>query len=76
MRIYDNWQTTIATPIGKMSVLLRISLDDGLIRGTAMQGDEVVEFLEPAWNGTHLTWTQRVRKPMRLNLKLEVIVQG
>ncbi|KIL39026.1 thiamine biosynthesis protein ThiJ [Gordoniibacillus kamchatkensis] len=70
------WQTTIATPIGKMPVLLRISSNDGRIRGTATQGDEVVEFESPAWDGTRLTWTQRVKKPMRLNLKFEVTVQG
>jgi transcriptional regulator GlxA family with amidase domain len=74
--IDGTWQTTIATPIGKMSVLLHISLKDGLIRGTATQGDEVDELLNPTWDGRQLTWTQKVKKPMRLNLKFEVTVQG
>ncbi|OCT11266.1 thiamine biosynthesis protein ThiJ [Paenibacillus pectinilyticus] len=74
--IAGNWQTAISTPIGKMSVKLHISSKDGVIQGTATQGDEVVEFLNPTWNGSQLTWTQRVKKPMRLNLKFEVTVQG
>ncbi|NQX63005.1 DJ-1/PfpI family protein [Paenibacillus qinlingensis] len=74
--IEGTWQTTIATPIGKMSVTLHISLKDGSIRGTATQGDEVDELINPIWDGRRLTWTQKVKKPMRLNLKFEVTVQG
>lgn len=75
--VEGDWQTTIATPIGKMSVLLRISTShDGLLRGTATQGDEVVELLNPVWDGGRLTWAQRVKKPMRLNLTFEVTVNG
>ncbi|OAS22063.1 DJ-1/PfpI family protein [Paenibacillus oryzisoli] len=74
--IEGTWQMMIATPIGKMSVMLNISSKDGSIRGTATQGDEVDELLNPEWDGRQLTWTQKVRKPMRLNLKFEVTVQG
>ncbi|MDR6551705.1 transcriptional regulator GlxA family with amidase domain [Paenibacillus qinlingensis] len=74
--INGTWQSEIATPIGKMSVLFHISLKDGFVSGTATQGDEVAEFLNPTWDGHRLTWTQKVKKPMRLNLKFEVTVQG
>jgi hypothetical protein len=74
--IDGNWQTTISTPIGKMPVLLCISSVGGIIQGTASQGDEVAPFLNPTWDGARLTWTQHVKKPMRLNLKFEVMIQG
>ncbi|GFZ82933.1 hypothetical protein GCM10008018_31120 [Paenibacillus marchantiophytorum] len=70
------WETTISTPIGKMSVLLHINRRNGIIEGTAKQGDETVEFLNPVCEGTRMEWTQRLKKPMRLNLKFEVTVYG
>ncbi|KRE57838.1 DJ-1/PfpI family protein [Paenibacillus sp. Soil750] len=74
--IEGTWQMMIATPIGKMSVMLHISMKDGSIWGTATQGDEVDELLNPTWDGRQMTWMQKVKKPMRLNLKFEVTVQG
>ena len=75
--IFDGtWNTEIYTPIGKLSVILNISTKNGHLRGTAKQGDEVVEFIDPVINGNRLSWSQRVTKPMRLNLKFEVTVNG
>jgi putative intracellular protease/amidase len=75
--IFDGtWNTEIYTPIGKLSVILNISTKNGHLRGTAKQGDEVVEFIDPVIDGNRLSWSQRVTKPMRLNLKFEVTVNG
>lgn len=73
--IDGDWDTTIATPIGKMAVTLRIATHDGVVRGTATQGDETADFLDPVWDGNRLTWMQHVNKPMWLRLKFEVTVQ-
>lgn len=75
--VFDGiWDTVIATPIGKLQVKLSISLRDGRVYGTAAQGDETVEFIDPALQDNKLTWSLRISKPMRLNLKFEVAVQG
>ena len=75
--IFDGtWNTEIYTPIGKLSVILNILTKNGHLQGTAKQGDEVVEFIDPVVDGNHLSWSQRVTKPMRLNLKFEVTVNG
>ncbi len=75
--IFDGtWNITIATPIGKQSVVLEISTRDGDVRGTATQGAEVVPFIDPAVNGDRLTWTQSVTRPMRLSVKFDVTVNG
>ncbi|QNK56724.1 DJ-1/PfpI family protein [Paenibacillus sp. PAMC21692] len=71
-----NWETIIATPVGKMPVLLSIIIRDGVLQGTATQGDETVELIDPDWQNNRLTWSLRVTKPMRLNLKFEVAVNG
>lgn len=70
------WDTIIATPVGKLEVKLLISTSDGLIQGTATQGDETVEFINPMLRDSMLTWSLRITKPMRLNLKFEVASDG
>ncbi|GAA0377333.1 DJ-1/PfpI family protein [Paenibacillus motobuensis] len=75
--VFDgDWDATIATPVGKLQVKLSISTRDGIIRGTATQGDEKVEFLNPLLQDNMLTWSLRITKPMRLNLRFEVTANG
>jgi len=71
-----DWDTTIATPVGKLQVKLSISSGEGRIRGTAIQGEETVEFVNPVFQDGHLAWSLQITKPMRLNLKFEVSVDG
>lgn len=77
MSVYDGeWETTIATPVGKLAVQLSIATRDGRIQGTATQGGETVELLNPIVAKGNLQWSMRVAKPMRLHLKFEVAVDG
>lgn len=71
-----DWDTTIATPVGKLEVKLSIASSDGMIQGTATQGDETVELMNPVLRDNKLTWSLRITKPMRLNLKFEVAADG
>lgn len=70
------WDTTIATPVGKMAVKLHISTINGVIQGKAIQGDEVSTFITPVLKDNTLRWSQKITKPMRLNLNFEVTVDG
>ncbi|OZB98856.1 DJ-1/PfpI family protein [Paenibacillus sp. XY044] len=70
------WNVTITTPVGKMDVKLSIATTHGVVHGTATQGEETVKFLNPVIQGSKLTWSQQVTKPLRLNLKFEVNVNG
>ncbi|TYP73392.1 DJ-1/PfpI family protein [Paenibacillus methanolicus] len=70
------WEATIATPVGKMNVLFRIETALGVVRGTAAQGDEFSELIDPVLTGGTLRWSQRITKPMRLNLTFEARVDG
>lgn len=75
--VFDgDWDTTIATPVGKIQVKLAISTSNGKFQGKATQGDESVEFVNPVLQENKLIWSQRITKPMRLNLKFEVAVNG
>ncbi|GIO13123.1 hypothetical protein J19TS2_26780 [Cohnella xylanilytica] len=75
--VFDGeWDASIATPVGKLEVRFSISTRNGQIEGTASQGGETVELQNPVLAGGNLLWTMRVSKPMRLNLKFEVAVDG
>jgi hypothetical protein len=70
------WDVTLATPIGKMAVVLDIRDRDGAIHGTAATADETVDFIDAVAEGNQLTWTQNVTTPMKLTLKFDVSVDG
>lgn len=75
--VFDgDWDTAIATPVGKLEVKLSISTKDGIIQGTATQGDETVKFMNPVLQDDKLAWSLRITKPLRLNLKFEVVADG
>jgi len=75
--VFDgDWDTTITTPVGSLPVKLSITTSDGLIQGTAIQGDEAVNFMNPVLQDNKLAWSLRITKPMRLNLKFEVAADG
>lgn len=75
--VFDGeWDAAIATPVGKLEVKFSIATRNGRIEGTATQGEETVELLNPVVAGGNLMWSMRVSKPMRLNLKFEVAVDG
>ncbi|WP_055108771.1 DJ-1/PfpI family protein [Paenibacillus ihumii] len=70
-----DWDTTIATPVGKIQVRLSISTRNGITQGTATQGDETVAFMNPLLQGDKLAWSLQISKPMRLNLRFEVAAE-
>ncbi|KGR91888.1 thiamine biosynthesis protein ThiJ [Ureibacillus massiliensis 4400831 = CIP 108448 = CCUG 49529] len=70
------WDTTISTPIGKLSVLINLTNIDGQIIGTAKQGGDIVTLDNLIIEGNQLKWSMKVSKPMRLNLKFNVSING
>ncbi|MBP1153659.1 MULTISPECIES: DJ-1/PfpI family protein [unclassified Paenibacillus] len=75
--VFDGeWDATIVTPVGKLTVKLHITTVNGVIQGMAKQGDEVSEFIDPDLKGNTLCWSQRIKMPMLLNLNFAVTVDG
>ncbi|MCR2805849.1 DJ-1/PfpI family protein [Paenibacillus soyae] len=70
------WDTIISTPIGKLAVKLDIATVNGRIQGKATMEDEVSMFIDPVASGSRLRWSQRITKPIRLNLKFDVAATG
>ncbi|TFC86373.1 hypothetical protein [Cryobacterium sp. TMT4-31] len=78
--IFGTWNITMSTPLGKMHALLTFAEDGMSITGTARSKDEEVPLrsiqLEVRPDGDHLTWSQKITRPMSLNLEFDVVISG
>lgn len=74
------WRLRMKTPIGTIEADYRFVESDGALQGVAIdEGEEVA--LEDVGvttqtDGQHVTWKQRVTRPMRLNLAYDVVLDG
>ncbi|OBK21730.1 hypothetical protein A5634_09035 [Mycobacterium asiaticum] len=75
-----DWDVTIKTPIGTLAVQYAFTQQATGLSGTATYQDETVALQDisasPTADGTRLTWRQSVRKPLRLNLNFDVVLNG
>ena len=71
------WALTVATPIGKLPVTVELRYAAGALHGTASSRSETVSLRELVAiaepGGVRLTWLQTVTRPMRLNLRFDVL---
>lgn len=74
------WNLSMRTPIGTISARMRFTTDGYTITGTATDKGEDVPLRDVRVEGTsageHVTWSQSITKPMRLNLDFDVLVNG
>lgn len=74
------WALTMSTPIGTVRADMTFVDTDGHLTGVATSRSETVELrdvrADPGEDGEHVTWSQSVRRPMRLNLEFDVVVHG
>ena len=75
------WALTIATPIGRIEAEVDFIAADDIITGTAAGKGETVELRnirseQTEGGGEHVTWSQTITKPMRLNLDFDVVVEA
>ena len=74
------WNLDLKTPIGTLQVEYRFEETREGLQGTATSAKETVPLanivVAAADRGAHVTWSQRVSKPMRLNLDFDVVIDG
>ena len=72
------WRLTIRTPVGSLPVELVVTENECRFTGVARGAGEDIAIPELLLvqhpDGPHLTWTQRVTKPLRLTLDFDVLV--
>lgn len=74
------WDLVIATPVGRLAVTMTFTKTAQGLIGTARGRGEEVDLTEisvkPAATGEIVAWIQSITKPLRLNLRFEVLVNG
>ena len=76
MSVVGDWDVTIKTPIGSLAVVYTFIEQDGTLSGTATGKGETVPLHGIVVDGRRITWRQSVTKPMRLNLDVDVVIDG
>lgn len=78
--ITGTWDLRLRTPIGTLDARYTFTEDGGVLAGTAeAQGETgALEALavESTADGERITWSQKVTRPMRLNLDFDVVARG
>jgi len=76
MSIAGSWNVTIATPLGKQSIVLDLNEKDGVVKGVAKGDAETTPLIDPVLDGDRLLWGQTITKPMKLKLIFDVTFRG
>jgi len=76
MSLTGTWNISISTSIGRQSAVLELSENDGVVAGVAKNDAETLPLINPVLHGTRLTWQLSIIRPMRLNLKFDVTIDG
>jgi len=76
MSLTGTWNISISTPIGTQSVILELTESSGVVEGIAKGDAETTPLINPILDGNRLTWKQSITRPMRLNLKFDVTIDG
>ncbi|MEU5695079.1 hypothetical protein [Actinosynnema sp. NPDC020468] len=74
--IEGTWRLVVSTPIGRQEAEIVLSTVDVGWTGVARGAGEEVPLRDVAFDGTRLTWTQSITRPLRLNLAFDVAVAG
>jgi len=78
--IPGRWALTMRTPIGTVEAEVAFTERDGVLSGAAVGAGETVPLrsvLSTAGaDGEHVTWSQSITRPMRLDLLFDVVVDG
>jgi hypothetical protein len=79
MSVAGTWNMTIDTPIGKQHARLELSqAADGGWTGISesLDSGEKSDLTDISVEGNEVSWHQAVTKPMKLNLKCNVTIDG
>lgn len=79
MSAAGTWNMTIDTPIGKQKAVLVLDQNaDGTWSGTSesLDSGEKSALTDVTVNGDEVSWHQAVTKPMKLNLKCNITIDG
>lgn len=72
--IAGTWDVTLKTPIGTLTAVYLFTEAGGMLAGAADDAPLTDLTCHDVPGGRHLTWRQAVTRPIRLNLRFDVVV--
>jgi carbon-monoxide dehydrogenase large subunit len=69
------WDTVLATPMGPQRIVMTFATKGDLLTG-GMTSDQGSETFAGTANGSTLKWDLKVKKPMPITLKYDVVIEG
>jgi hypothetical protein len=77
--VLGRWALTMRTPVGAIAAEVLLERDGAVLSGTATSTAETVRLrniqVTSTQDGEQVTWEQSITKPMRLNLRFDVVVR-
>ena len=74
--VAGTWNIVVATPIGTQTSVVEFSDRDGVLVGISRSDEGDTPLINPVLEGNRLTWSTTITKPMKLNLKVDVTIDG
>jgi hypothetical protein len=70
------WNVTIQTPVGERSGVLELRVEGNTLTGSLSDDEHYAAISDGRVDGNRLSWSARIEKPMRLNLKFKAVVDA
>ena len=74
-RIDGAWKMVLATPMGPQDMVGRFTTEGSVLRGSLESPEGAMDF-EGTVTGNQLKWEMKVKKPMPITLKYDLVVDG
>ena len=72
--VQGKWQVTIKTPVGDKSGVLELKVSGDTLTGSLSDAEHFVAISDGKIDGNKLSWSAKITKPMRLNIKFSATV--
>jgi hypothetical protein len=72
--VQGKWQVTIKTPMGDKSGILELKVSGNTLTGSLSDAEHYAAISDGKVDGNRLTWSAKITKPMRLNIKFNATV--
>jgi hypothetical protein len=74
--VQGKWNITIKTPVGDKAGVLELKTEGTTLTGSLSDAEHYAEISGGKVVGNKLSWSAKITKPMRMNLKFTAIVEA
>jgi hypothetical protein len=76
MTATGTWNVKLIAPMPTADILFEVVESDGVITGTATAEGETVELIDGVANGSALSWTMNITKPLKMSFRMDITQDG